>query len=332
MEKASVDVRFNTTVRKINYKNQHIQTLYINNKILSEYNYTVDTNNIVNKEILFEPIAAKYIIDSTGNCEIGKILNCEFIKDSEENQPMSLRFMMSGIDFERFSEWLMEYDRDCNVTTCELIDGHIHLSTAYTWDTDKQWALAPLFDDAVNKNLLKDTDRNYFQVFSVAGMPNTLAFNCPRIVEKLDPNDVKDVDKALKEARQAIFRLSNFCKIYFPGFDNAFISNIADVLGVRVLNRIRGKYVYTYEDLISGKKFENPAVISNYPVDVHSVKKDSSKLEKCGEHQLPIEALMSKDYDNLFVAGRCLSADFKAQGALRVQASCSLWEKLLQSL
>lgn len=31
---------------------------------------------------------------------------------------------------------------------------------------------------------------------------------------------------------------------------------------------------------------------------------------------------MSADIDNLFVAGRCISADFMAQGALRVQASC----------
>lgn len=31
---------------------------------------------------------------------------------------------------------------------------------------------------------------------------------------------------------------------------------------------------------------------------------------------------MSADIDNLFVAGRCISADFMAQGALRVQTSC----------
>ena len=31
---------------------------------------------------------------------------------------------------------------------------------------------------------------------------------------------------------------------------------------------------------------------------------------------------MAKDFNNLFVVGRCLSADFKAQAALRVQQSC----------
>jgi hypothetical protein len=68
--------------------------------------------------------------------------------------------------------------------------------------------------------------------------------------------------------------------------------------------------------------FKNPVLISNYPVDVHSTDKNSSKLEKVEKYELPIESLMSDDIENLFVAGRCLSADYLAQGALRIQPSC----------
>ena len=63
-------------------------------------------------------------------------------------------------------------------------------------------------------------------------------------------------------------------------------------------------------------------MISNYPIDVHSAEKNKSKLIYNGEYQLPIESLMSADYDNLYIAGRCLSADFASQGALRIQQSC----------
>jgi hypothetical protein len=107
-----------------------------------------------------------------------------------------------------------------------------------------------------------------------------------------------------------------------PGFENAYITKIADMVGIRSYRRIKGKYVYTIDDLRKGKKFENPVLISNYPVDVHSKDKNTSTLEMTGEYQLPIESLMSADYENLFVAGRGLSADEMAQGALRVQASC----------
>ncbi len=318
MEKAGVDVFFDTHIRDVLLDKSHIKAIVISKEMLSVYNDTIEKQN---KE-LSEPIEARYIIDATGNCEIGKLCGCNFLDKKNENQPVSLRFMMGGVDVPHFAEWLKGFDTDRNVTTVEDLNGFIHLSTAYTWDKEKKWALAPLFDDAVAKGILKDHDRNYFQIFTVAGMPTTIAFNCPRIIDYTDTLDVKNMSKALQLARKNIFRLANFCRIYLPGFQNAYISNIADMLGIRVSRRIKGKYVYTLDDIKSRKAFEKPVVISNYPVDVHSDKKDNSTLDIVKDYQLPLESLMSADIDNLFVAGRCLSADYMSQGALRVQASC----------
>lgn len=324
MRDVGVEVRFNAEAKDVKVDSNKVLSIEVNKEILSVYNETVDTDN--NTTVKYKPlsvyIGARYFVDATGNCDFSNKINCKFLEMKSEYQPMSLRFIMSGVDLKAFSDWLLALDKNRDVTTVEYINQDIHLSTAYTWDTDKHWALAPFFDKAVQDGVLKDTDRNYFQVFTVAGMPNSLAFNCPRIPENLNPNLVKDSTKALIEAREAILRLSIFCKKYFPGFGNAYISNIADCLGIRVSNRIKGKYIYTIDDLKSGKKFENPALISNYPVDVHNKGKNSSTLEKTGEYQLPIESLMSYDYDNLFIVGRGISADYMAQGALRVQASC----------
>ena len=318
MQKVNVEVHFGTKVFKIDYKNRALQTIYINTKILSEYNYKIDINN----KMLFAPIVTRYVLDSTGNSEIFKILNCNFLENKNEIQPASLRFIMSGVNFDEFASWLEQFDTDRVVTTVEITGGVTHFSTAYTWDTGKKWALAPLFDDAVDKGILKDADRNYFQLFSIAGTQDSVAFNCPRIVENTDITTIKGLSEALISARECIYRLSEFCRTYFPGFEKAHISNIADQLGVRVSDRIKGKYIYTEEDLKSGKTFDNPVLISDYPIDVHSKDKNASTLHRTGHYQLPIEALMSADFDNLFAAGRNISADYKAQGALRVQASC----------
>ena len=318
MAKANVDVFFDTHIRDVIVENRAIKGIIISKEMLSVYNELIEKQN----RELSVSIDAKYIIDATGNCEIGKLCGCKFLEEKNENQPVSLRFMMGGINVPRFAKWLEDYDSDRNVTTVEDIDGFIHLSTAYTWDKDKKWALAPLFEDAVTKGILKDHDRNYFQIFTVAGMPSTIAFNCPRIIDYTKTLDVENMSKALQLARKNIFRLANFCRIYFPGFEKSYISNIADMLGIRVSRRIKGKYIYTIDDVKSGRTFEHPVVVSNYPVDVHSEKKDSSTLEMVRDYTLPIESLMSADIDNLFVAGRCISADFMAQGALRVQASC----------
>lgn len=316
--KANVEVRYNTMVHHAEHTNKEISTLYINNKILSAYTLPID----ITDKILFEPIATRYVIDATGNCEVGNLLNCNFLENENEFQPINLRFNMSGVNLQEFSAYIMQKDTDRDVTSSEVVDGQIHLSTAYTWDTDKKWALSDIFAEAIKNNDLKDTDSNYFQLFTIAGMPDSVAFNCPRLLYNGNPNDAKMVSNALIEGRKAILRLANFCKKYLPGFENAYIANISDALGVRVSRRIKGKYVYTISDLKSGKKFDNPVLTSNYPVDVHSTYKNSSQLIQNNEYQLPVEALMSADYDNLFVVGRCLSADFMAQSALRVQASC----------
>lgn len=307
MQSVNVEVLFNTSIKSVNISNRYINEIELTSNMLSVY------------------IEADYVVDATGNCDVGFLLNCEFLNDNQQNQPTNLRFIMGGVDLKTFGDWLLDFDKDRNVTTCYDIEGQRHLSTAYTWDSDKNWALTPLFDDAVAKNILKTEDRNYFQVFTVPNMANSVAFNCPRILfdQEINPLDMFQVSKALLKARGSIYRLANFCKKYFVGFENAYISNIADMLGVRVSRRIYGKYVYTIDDLKSGKKFENPVVISNYPVDIHSSKKDNSVLEHImQDYQFPVEALMSKDIDNLFVVGRCVSADFYAQAALRIIPSC----------
>lgn len=318
MAKANVEVFFDCHIRDVILEDNKIKGVIISKEMLSVYNEKIEQQN---KDLLVS-IGAKYIIDATGNCEIGKLCGCEFLEEMKKDQPVSLRFMMGGVDVPHFAKWLKDYDKDKNVTTVEDINGFIHLSTAYTWDKGKKWALAPLFEGAVNKGILKDHDRNYFQIFTVAGMPSTIAFNCPRIIDYTKTLDVVNMSKALQLARKNIFRLANFCKIYLPGFENSYISNIADMLGVRVSRRIKGKYVYTIDNVKSGKKFEHPVVVSNYPVDVHSKDKNSSTLEIVKDYTLPLESLMSADIENLFVVGRCISADFMAQGALRVQASC----------
>jgi len=283
-------------------------------KMLSSPIESIHTDNhmirVVN--MLSVSIGAIYYVDATGDLEFCQKLNCEFLPQIQPLPPSSLRFIMDGVDLDTFGQWLLKIDSDREVTTVENIDEQTHLSTAYTWDSDKHWALASYFDKAVENGDLKDSDRNYFQVFSIAGMRSGLAFNCPRLIN----------GENYEQAVEIINRLAAFCKKYFVGFESAKIFKIADKIGVRALNRIKGKYIYTIDDLRSGKKFEHPAVISNYPVDVHSSRKNSSTLEKTGEYQLPIESLMSADFDNLFVIGRGLSADEFAQGALRVQASC----------
>lgn len=290
---------------------------------LLSYIVTIEDNNNLRllKDLLLS-IETKYLVDATGDAKICQKLNCEFLE--KKSQPINLRFIMSGVNVNKFSEWILELDKDRDVTSSCIVDSKIYLSTAYTWDRNKNWALRPLFMQGIDDGIITEEDSNYFQIFSVAGTADSIAFNCPRLI--------KNTDNPYIDGRASILRLSKFCNIYLPGFENAYISSIANTLGVRVSNRVKGKYIYTSDVLRTGKKFETPVVISNYPIDVHSDQKDASTLEQVyKEYQLPLESLIVKD--RLFVIGRCISADFEAQAALRIIPSCfSMGEGLAKYL
>ena len=212
----------------------------------------------------------------------------------------------------------MDFDKDRNVTTSCNIENQIHLSTACTWDKDRNWALWPLFEDGIKKGIIQESDASYFQLFTIPGMPGTVSLNCPRIVsdKDIDPIDMFGKSIALMTARKQIWRLYNFMKQYFPGFEDSYISNIADMLGVRESRQVQCLKVYTKEDILSGKRYDNPVLHADYPIDIHSYKKDSSTLQHIKvDYELPIECLKSADYDNLYIAGRNVSADFSAQAA-----------------
>ncbi|MCD7740233.1 MAG: FAD-dependent oxidoreductase, partial [Candidatus Gastranaerophilales bacterium] len=267
----------------------------------------------------------KYIVDATADGVIFKLLNCNFQNKSDSAQSPSLRFILSNINIDIFSSWLEDFDKNREVTTIQRTDNQIYLSTACTWDKNKGWALTPLFEQAVNDKILEYSDTAYFQIFSMPQMKNSLNFNCPRILLD-DDEDLEDpfvYSRALIQGRERVYRISNFCKKFLPGFQNSYISHISDILGVRELIRVKGKYTFTTDDIINPKKFDNIALACNYPIDIHSNKKISDKLEFSKEtYYLPVEALISDKYDNLYAAGRIVSADFEAQSALRTQLSC----------
>ncbi len=278
----------------------------------------------------FFSISAKEFIDCTGDGDLIALSGVSY--ESGENnhrQAMSLRFMMSGVDLKALAKWLQKNDKSGDSPVYFLDNGDILLSSAYTFE--KEWTLKPFFDKALKNNDLKKEDAAYFQIFSVPGSPGLIAFNCPRITPEnktLDPLNNEDTSWVLTHGRQMIERISNFCKKYLPGFSSSYVCQIAPCIGIRESRRLVGQYVLSADDVLSGKKFEDAIANSNWPIDIHP-----SKIGEKGQlrhppkndyYQIPLRSLLPKENEikNLIVAGRCLSADFEAQGSARIQANC----------
>lgn len=263
---------------------------------------------------------AKYFVDATGDADLASLSGVPFeVGDYGRTQPVSLRFNMSGINIEKFAKWLENFDNDRNVTTVFRENSKIYLSTACTFD-NKDWKLRPLFEKALETGTLKKSDCKYFQIFSIPGQNGAITFNCPRIDLLINPLKDKDISKALLEGRKSIRRIANFCQKFLPGFEDAYISTIANNLGVRDSRRIKGKYNLTYNDL--SKVVETPVAKSDYPFDIHSNTQDKSILSKRAYYEIPLESLQVNEINNLLVVGRSISSDFLMQSSLRIQPNC----------
>lgn len=301
-EEAGVEILFDTIIISADTLGKNIESIECFNKSGRQY------------------FAAKYFIDATGDSDLANLVKIPFeMGDYGMTQPVSLRFNMAGINVEKFAIWLENFDSDRNVTTIFRKAGHTYLSTACTFD-DKEWKLRPLFEKALEKRVLKYSDCKYFQIFSIPGQDGSIAFNCPRIDSNINPLNAKDISKALIEGRKAIRRIAQFVKEFLPGFEQAYVSTIANNLGVRDSRRIKGKYMLTKDDL--SRIVENPVAKSDYPFDVHSNSQNKSVLSRRAYYEIPLDSLLVNEFDNLMIIGRSISADFLMQSSLRIQPTC----------
>mgnify|MGYP003291553079 CR=1 FL=1 len=105
-----------------------------------------------------------------------------------------------------------------------------------------------------------------------------------------------------------------------PGFENAEITQVASVLGVRESRHIKGEYRISVSDVSNGVKFDDRIAVYGFGMDVHP--RDASitgnfKIEVAKKYYIPYRAMLPMGCDNLLVAGKTISCESQAAGGLR---------------
>ena len=110
-----------------------------------------------------------------------------------------------------------------------------------------------------------------------------------------------------------------------PGFEDAYIIRTSPVPGSRESRRIIGEYTLTAEDCVKGRTFPDVIAQCGRACNVHSltgVWGEHIWLEPEKPFDIPYRCLLPKDIDNILVAGRSISEDYIAHGAVRAQPNC----------
>ena len=120
----------------------------------------------------------------------------------------------------------------------------------------------------------------------------------------------------------------------------AYLTWVACIGGPRESRRLMGDVVLKQEDVVSKRDFDDGCVPSTWSIDLHypkqqytqkypdnpfiSIAKHDRRIDRAYGYPVPYRCFYSRNIDNLFMAGRCISVTHEALGTTRVMKTCGM--------
>ena len=243
-------------------------------------------------------LEADFFVDATGDGDLFAFAGCDFQlgRDADGlSQPMTTCFRMANVDETKLTHATMQEMQDAYKQ--KQAEGAI---------TNPRENILTFRGKAMGKGIVH--------------------FNTTRII-KLNPTDPLDVSKAEAMARKQIWEMLQFLKEGgFPAFKDAFIVSSATNIGVRESRKLRGLHVLTAQELVDCTKFEDSIALGDYDIDIHNPAGTGTShyyFKPGTYYTIPYRSLVAKEFDNLLVGGRCISATHEAQASIRIMPICA---------
>ena len=259
------------------------------------------TRVIIENKNGLESLEARRFIDATGDGDLAWLSGIPMQQNEEgEVQPSSFCFVLSGVDTD--SPLLQRYmyhngkkgSSECKPIREKLLK--LKAEGAQLPDFGGPW-----FNSVMHKG--------------------SVAVNITRAAA--DSTDNRNFTNAECRLREDIFRFAGALRSIAPEFKDCYVSSTAPQAGIRESRRIVGVHTVTADEYVSGEHYPDSISRGAHQIDMHSSKGTGQVLIKLQQAAyVPYRALVARDFPNLIVAGRCISADRKALASLRVQASC----------
>lgn len=266
------------------------------------------TGAILSSKSGMENVHAQVVIDATGDGDVAVRCGAEYEMGNEELglvQPASMFFRISNVDTDK-----AEADIQANLHNFYRKDGVNYRS--FHWRVAEARENGDWTMDRVSIGLFRMPKKDEWCV------------NTSRIMN-IDSTDNESLTCAEIEGRKQVNEIMNFLKKYVPGCEDARIKSTASHIGIRESRHIKGEYRLTAEDLLSAKVPEDSIILAANSVDVHGRfgPKSNEYTPINGKYYgVPYRSLIPLGIEGLLLAGRCISADSTAAGAIRVMPPC----------
>lgn len=272
----------------------------------------IDSVTVCNKAGLSR-LQAKIFVDATGDGDLSTWAGVDFTKGRESDgaaQPMTMKMRMLNVDMGKVRAYIKLHPEEfprLNGDTA-IIDKSTRLSIGgFVKTLEKAKALG---DFSIPREDI---------LFFEGNTPGEVIVNTSRIIG-YDATDPWSLSKAETEGRKQSLELEKFLRKWIPGFEVSVLVYTGPQIGIRSSKQINGLYTLKAEDLLESKGFSDTIAHSGYPIDIHSPTGAGSfnrKLEWGTFYSIPYRCLVNGKIDNLITVGRCISASFGAQAAIR---------------
>ncbi len=265
-------------------------------------------------------VTGKVFIDASADADISQRAGARIMKGGKDgrSQAITLLFVISGFDIEKVKQFQESISLGWE-GPCSCLHGRIKNAGC----TCGRLFFVP--HQMVKK--ARDSGELYLTHEGLGGWfllrQGQLHFNSIHIIG-IDPLDIQQLTRAEIEARKQVTSILNFLKKNVSGFENAYVLTTASMIGVRESARIVGDYVLEEESTTSGESFPDSIGIGNYIQDLHGPDEFHYFLPAhyVIPFDIPYRTLLVKGIDNLLVAGRCISTDFRTQSITRQIPVC----------
>ena len=138
-----------------------------------------------------------------------------------------------------------------------------------------------------------------------------------------DASDALQLTAAEIEGRRQVRAYMDIARKYGGKSNKPALLDLGSYIGIRETRSFTADYVLTEEDVLSCKRFPDAIANGSYHIDVHDPKTGVFKFkEPRGEfYQIPLSTMVSRQADNVIMAGRMISTDRSAFGAIRVMVN-----------
>ncbi|AMV34237.1 dihydrolipoamide dehydrogenase [Pirellula sp. SH-Sr6A] len=120
----------------------------------------------------------------------------------------------------------------------------------------------------------------------------------------------------------------------------AVLTWVAYIGGPRESRQLYGDVILTQDDVVSKKEFPDGCVPSTWSIDLHYPKKQFAqkfpdnpfisiaehdrRIDRNYGYPIPYRCFYSRNIENMFMAGRCISVTHEALGTVRVMKTCGM--------